>query len=220
MPEGFTPIFNGKDLTGWHISRTNHHGTTPEFRVVHGVLVGTQNPRGKGGILLTDKKYKNFEIYMEIKPDWGCDGGLFLRSTEAGQAYQVMLDYLPGGNIGGIYGEGLKGVGARRPADAPKMTPEERAAAARKRNEAWQRVWKREDWNSIRVRMEGVVPNINVWLNGELITDFTDTANHAIDGAESGMIALQMHFSDENTPRFVDAGFWRWRNIAIKELPD
>lgn len=220
VPEGFTPIFNGKDLTGWHISRTNHHGTTPEFRVVHGVLVGTQNPRGKGGILLTDKKYKNFEIYMEIKPDWGCDGGLFLRSTEAGQAYQVMLDYLPGGNIGGIYGEGLKGVGARRPASAAKMTPEERAAAARKRNEAWQRVWKREDWNSIRVRMEGVVPNIKVWLNGELITDFTDTANHAIDGAESGMIALQMHFSDEKTPRFVDAGFWRWRNIAIKELPD
>ena len=157
---------------------------------------------------------------MEIKPDWGCDGGIFLRSTEAGQAYQVMLDYLPGGNIGGIYGEGLKGVGPQRPANAPRMTPEERAAAARKRNEAWQRVWKREDWNSIRVRMEGVVPNIKVWLNGELITDFTDTANHAIDGAESGMIALQMHFSDENTPRWVDAGFWRWRNIAIKELPD
>jgi len=42
VPEGFTPIFNGKDLTGWHVSRTNHHGTTPEFRVVHGMIVGTQ----------------------------------------------------------------------------------------------------------------------------------------------------------------------------------
>ena len=38
IPEGFTPIFNGVDLTGWHVSKTNHHGTTPEFRVVHGVL--------------------------------------------------------------------------------------------------------------------------------------------------------------------------------------
>ncbi len=219
VPDGFTPIFNGKDLTGWHISKTNHHGTTPEFRVVHGILVGTQNPRGKGGILLTDKKYKNVEIYMEIKPDWGCDGGLFLRSDEAGDAYQVMLDYLPGGNMGGIYGEGLKDVASWIPF-TPGMTREQRAEASRKANEAWQKVWKREDWNSIRARIEGAVPHIQVWMNGEKLTDWTDTANHAADGAESGMIALQMHFSDKNTPRFVDAGFWRWRIIAVKELPD
>ncbi|HVZ19491.1 MAG TPA: hypothetical protein VG871_00435, partial [Vicinamibacterales bacterium] len=24
IPEGFTPIFNGVDLTGWHVSKTNH----------------------------------------------------------------------------------------------------------------------------------------------------------------------------------------------------
>jgi hypothetical protein len=53
IPEGFTPIFNGKDLTGWHVSKTNHHGTTPDYHVLHGVIVGTQNPQGKGGILLT-----------------------------------------------------------------------------------------------------------------------------------------------------------------------
>ena len=96
VPEGFTPIFNGKDLTGWHVSKTNHHGTTPDYHVLHGLIVGTQSPRGKGGILLTDKKYKNFEVYIEVKPDWGCDSGLFLRSSEAGEAYQVTLDYLPG----------------------------------------------------------------------------------------------------------------------------
>ena len=97
VPAGFTPIFNGKDLTGWHVSKTNHHGTTPDYRVLHGVIVGTQNPRGKGGILLTDRKYKNVEVYMEIKPDWGCDSGLFLRWSEAGEAYQVTLDYMRGG---------------------------------------------------------------------------------------------------------------------------
>ena len=48
---------------------------------------------------------------MEVKPDWGCDSGLFLRSSEAGEAYQVTLDYLPGGSMGGIYGERLTGVG-------------------------------------------------------------------------------------------------------------
>ncbi len=134
MPEGFTPIFNGKDLTGWHVSKTNHHGTTPDYHVLHGLIVGTQNPRGKGGILLTDKKYKNFEVYIEVKPDWGCDSGLFLRSSEAGEAYQVTLDYLPGGGMGGIYGERLKGVtNANAPAPAADLTPEQRAEQARAR---------------------------------------------------------------------------------------
>jgi Domain of Unknown Function (DUF1080) len=203
LPAGFRPIFNGKDLTGWHISRTNHHGTTPDYRVVHGVIVGTQSPRGKGGILLTDRKYKNVEVYMEIKPDWGCDSGLFLRSSEAGEAYQVMLDYLPGGGMGGIYGERLTGV----------------SGGARQRNAGWQKAWRREAWNSVRARIEGAVPHITVWINGELVTDFTDTANHAASGAADGMIAIQMHYSDEKTPRWVDGGFWRWRLIAIKELP-
>ena len=200
IPDGFTEIFNGKDTTGWHVSTTNHHGTTPEFRVVDGILVGTQNPAGKGGILLTDKRYKNVEVFLEIKPDWGCDGGLFLRSSEAGEAYQVMLDYLPGGNIGGVYGERLQGVSA---------------AAA----QAWQKAWKREEWNTVRVRIEGVVPHITVWVNGELVTDFTDTGNHAKDGATDGMLAIQMHYSNATTPRWVPGGFWRWRTIAVKELP-
>jgi hypothetical protein len=214
IPDGFTSIFNGTDLTGWHVSKTNHHGTTPDYRVLHGLIVGTQNPRGKGGILLTDKKYKNVEVYLEIKPDWGCDSGLFLRSSEAGEAYQVTLDYLPNGGMGGIYGERLTGVQNAATATA-KLTDDERAA----RRDAWQKAWKREAWNSVRARIVGDVPHIMVWINDQLVTDFTDTANHAANGATDGMIAIQMHFSDEKTPRWVDGGFWRWRVIAVKELP-
>jgi len=218
IPEGFTPIFNGRDLAGWHVSATNHHGTTPEFRVVHGLIVGTQRPLGKGGILLTDKKYRNFEVYMEVKPDWGCDSGLFLRSSEAGEAYQVMLDYLPGGNLGGIYGEKLTGVSMAGPGWGD-MSREAREAEMKKRNEAWQQAWKREEWNSIRARIEGRVPHITVWINGQQVTDWTDSANHAANGADEGMIAIQMHYSDDQTPRWVPGGFWRWRNLAVKELP-
>jgi len=207
LPEGFTSIFNGKDLSGWHISKTNHHGTTPDFRVVHGLIVGTQNPIDHGGILLTDKRYRNFEVYMEIKPDWGNDGGLFLRSNERGQAYQVTLDYLPGGSMGGIYGEGLSGVSGRNRSmptgvEAPELTP-------------WTEVWKRESWNSIRARIEGDVPHIQVWINGVLVRDWYDTANHTADGATDGMIAIQLH----GGKRYVPGGFWRWRNIGVKELP-
>ena len=33
------------------------------------------------------------------------------------------------------------------------------------------------------------------------------------------MLAIQMHFTDAKVNRWVDAGFWRWRIIAVKELP-
>jgi hypothetical protein len=202
VPEGFTSIFPDENLTGWHISKTNHHGTTPEWKVADGILTGDQNPPGKGGILLTDKTYKNFEVYIEIMPTFGCDGGLFLRSNEAGQAYQVMLDYLPGGSMGGIYGEKLEGVkfdGAS----------------------GWEKVWKKDDWNSLRARIEGDIPHIQVWMNGTQIVDWTDTANHAADGATEGMIALQLHYSVEGEgqqARWVEGGLHRYRVIAVKEL--
>jgi 3-keto-disaccharide hydrolase len=197
IPDGFTPIFNGKDLSGWHISKTNHHGVTPDFHVLHGLIVATQNPLGGGGILLTDKKYRNVEIYMEVKPDWGCDSGLFLRSSEAGDAYQVTMDYLPGGTVGGMYGEGLQGVSGRGSTRAD-----------------WTKVWKREDWNTVRARIEGDVPHIQAWINDQQVLDFTDTANHAIGGITEGPIGIQVH----GAGRWVPGGFWRWRVIAIKEI--
>src|SRR5215510_14267330 len=136
VPEGFTAIFNGKDLTGWHVSKTNHHGITPNYYVQHGMILGTQRPLGSGGILLTDKKYRNVEVYMEVKPDWGCDSGLFLRASEAGDAYQVTLDYLPGGTLGGMYGEGLNGVNGAMNAYG---TPERARAEAQRASQQAQR---------------------------------------------------------------------------------
>lgn len=207
VPEGFTPIFNGTDLTGWHVSKTNHHGVTPDYRVIHGVIVGTQSPWNEGGILLTDKRYRNFEVYMEVRPDWGNDSGLFLRSNEAGQAYQVTMDYLPGGSIGGIYGEGLQGLSGK---NAGNTVP-------------WYEAWRREEWNQVRARIEGDVPRIQVWINDQLVRDWTDSANHAADGATDGMIAIQVHRNGvtpgQEYQRWVPAGFWRWRTIAVKELP-
>ena len=195
VPQGFTNIMPAPDLKGWHVSQVNHHGNTP-WKVENGVLTGTQDKEGNGGIVLTDKKYKNFEVYLEMKPDFGCDSGLFLRSSEKGEAYQVMLDYLPGGNMGGIYGEAIQGV---------------RGAPARD----WEKYWKKEDWNSIRARMEGAVPHIQVWMNGTQITDWTDTANHAVGGAEDGMISVQIHGGNRCKPGL----YHRYRNIAVKELP-
>lgn len=195
IPAGFTPIFNGKDLTGWHVSQTNHHGNSKGWTVENGVLTGAQDRPGHGGILVTDKTYKNYEIYLEVNPDWGCDGGLFLRSTEAGEAYQVMIDYLPGGSVGGVYGEGLKDV-------ATFAAP------------GWEKHWKKGEWNTIRARIEGDTPRITVWMNGDRITNWSDTANHLPGGVLDGHIAVQVHMGN----RWVEGGKHRFRNIAIREL--
>jgi hypothetical protein len=203
VPEGFTPIFNGKDLTGWHISQSNHHGNSTGWEVKDGILTATQDRPGNGGILLTDKTYGDFEVSLEIKPDWGCDGGLFLRSNEAGDAYQVMIDFLQGGSVGGIYGEGLGQIG---PGTGQQV------------NRDWRKYWHEDDWNTLRARIEGDVPHIQVWLNGEQLVDWTDSANHAAGGATEGMIALQMHFSNDDTPRWKEGGYHRYRNIAVREL--
>jgi len=234
VPAGFTSIFNGKDLTGWHVSKTNHHGITPDYHVQQGMIVGTQRPLGAGGILLTDRKYKNVEIYMEVKPDWGCDSGLFLRSNEAGDAYQVTLDYLPGGSIGGMYGEGLDGVNGQNNRPGSQPTPAQAQRASQARGAApqappsqrvaerpdpalpWVKAWKREDWNVIRARIEGTAPHIQAWVNDQQILDFTDTANHAAGGITEGPIAIHIHGGPD---RWIPGGFWRGRVIAVKELP-
>jgi hypothetical protein len=143
-------------------------------------------------------------VSLEINPDWGCDGGLFLRSNEKGQAYQVMIDYLEGGSVGGIYGEGLSGL-------------DEGARGARV-NPDWPKHWKKGEWNRLRARIEGEVPRIRVWLNDAALVDWTDSRNHAADGARGGMIALQMHASNEQMPRWKTGGFHRFRNLAVKEL--
>jgi hypothetical protein len=195
IPEGFVDITPGPGLKGWHISQTNHHGTTQAWKVEQGVVSGTQDRKDHGGIILTDRKYKDFEVYLELNPDFGCDGGLFLRASEKGEAYQVMIDYLQGGSIGGIYGERLQGVKGSGRSD-------------------WEKHWKKGEWNSLRARMEGSIPHVQVWLNGVQITDWKDTANHAAEGAEEGMIAVQVHGGSRCEP----GKFHRFRNIGVKEL--
>jgi hypothetical protein len=203
LPEGFTPIFDGRSLTGWHASTRTVHGATPDFRILNGILVGTQDGNQEGGVLLTDRGYRDVEVFMDVKPDWGCDSGLFLRSSEAGEAYQVMMDYLPGGSMGGIYGEGLNGV---------IFEDEDRT------RRAWAKAWHREEWNTVRARIEGDVPHIMVWVNDRLVTDFTDSANHAAHGAGDALIGIQVHRNDPGSMRWLPGGFWRWRTIAVKVL--
>jgi hypothetical protein len=211
LPEGFTSLFNGVNLTGWHISKTARHGTTPDFHVSQGMILGTQNPLGRGGLLITDKKYKNFEFYMEAKPDWGCDSGIFFRTTEDGAAYQITLDFLPGGSMGRFISEGgitlkLAGAAPRKAVPGTQERPPDPGMS----------LWKHEEWNSVRVRVEGEFPHVSVWINEQQVSDAADTQNSALEGMIEGPIALQIH---GGPVRWQPGGFWRWRNIGIRVLP-
>jgi uncharacterized protein YfaT (DUF1175 family) len=77
-------------------------------------------------------------------------------------------------------------------------------------------LWKPNEWNSLRVRVEGDNPHITVWINDQQVTDFTDPVNHAAGGMVAAPFALQVHGGDH---RWLPGNFWRWKNIGIRELP-
>ena len=56
--DGFKPLFNGKDLTGWH----NVNCAPGTFYVEKNMIITTGKPTG---YLRTDKQYENFILEFE-----------------------------------------------------------------------------------------------------------------------------------------------------------
>jgi hypothetical protein len=155
---------------------------------------------------------------MEAKPDWGNDSGVFFRCTEEGAAYQITMDYLPRGTMGRLIAEGgitvkLEGAAGRgaTPGGAPGAS-----GAPDRGADLGMSIWKRDDWNKVHIRVEGEFPHVTVWINDQQVSDAQDTQNSAVGGMIEGPIALQIHGGPVN---WQPGGFWRWRNLAIRELP-
>jgi hypothetical protein len=71
VEQGFTSLFNGVDLDGWHIMNKG------QFSVRKGVIYLNKG----GGWLRTDKQYKDFELRLEFRfIDKGADSGIFVRA--------------------------------------------------------------------------------------------------------------------------------------------
>lgn len=225
---GFRWLFDGKSLKGWHKNRERiGHGTGGSWKVEEGAITGEQDPpgSGNGGILLTDETFGDFEVIFEVKPDWGVDSGFFVRSNEKGQCFQVMIDYHDNGNIGEIYREGLDGASnrtyrlaggaAQEGGKSPRirLMPVE-GAKPPLAPEDWEKVWKVDDWNTIRVRVVGNPPRIETWLNGREITRYTSDKKFDDVLKERGHIAVQVH-GGKGWPEGAKV---RFRHIQIKEL--
>src|SRR4051794_30970688 len=111
--EGFTPLFNGKDLTGWHLRAPDK---TSYWKVEDGVLKNDL-PTGQHGVdLITDKKFWNFVVRYEYQVPDGSNSGFYLRGRHE---IQILGDYKSGkpaknGN-GAIYNQTAPSEFASKP---------------------------------------------------------------------------------------------------------
>ena len=218
--QGFVPIFDGKTLSGWHISAQSGHSGTSKNRtggrwvVENGAIIGSQDIPGNGGIIITDKPYGNFEVALEMNNDFVPDSGLFLRSTEKGQAYQYMIDYHANGNLADIYGEGLSGNVHQRNFDftdkVTEIKPHADPFPLPVKPADWPAFWHHGKWNKLRARIVGNPPKITTWINNVRFMEFEDKEKRHPD---AGGIALQVHGGGDSTKQLV-----RYRNIRVKVL--
>lgn len=240
--DGYIPLFDGKSLAGWHKNPEKiGHGTGGKWEVKDGAITGEQDPpnSGNGGILLTDRQFGDFELMLEMNPDWSIDSGLFLRSNDKGEAFQMMVDYHEAGNVGHLYGEGLGGWSARPYnisgeigyggnlvslfAEPNKdFKPDHVVATAT--GEEFVKAWKIDEWNKVKVRCAGKYPKITTWINDLKVVEWDgETFQHPQYDREKifgsigakGSIAVQVHGGKS---AWASNSKCRWRNIRIKSL--
>jgi len=84
--EGFEPLFNGKDLTGWKV---NEGGKMEFWGAENGILFVNG---GGGGWLMTEKEYANFEVQLEYKMPKHGNSGVALRSPMRGDPAYVGME--------------------------------------------------------------------------------------------------------------------------------
>jgi len=241
---GFVSLFDGESLAGWHTNREKTpHGTGGRWAVEDGVLTGEQDPpgSGNGGVLLTDRRFGDFELRLDMKPDWGPDSGVFLRCAEDGSCLQMYVDYHNNGNVGHLAGEGRVRCPMKPFRIHPRFGENDRLVGfttspdPRRPSwgsdiyehsctpEQWLAAWRVGEWNEARVRCVGRGPRITTWINGTKVCVFDGvrTGHKRYDAqkvrrvlGDDGSIGLQVH-GGAGWPAGAKC---RWRRIRVKPL--
>jgi len=194
LSEGFSSLFNGKDLTGWSAK-----GGQSPFEVKDGFIVGTCKPGSSSTYLCTDKNdYRDFVFTCDMKWIESINTGVMFRSyvdkkgdaevVTGPQAEMEGFDDRDRCWSGGIYGQSCGGwyyplwLEAHKPA---------RAAL------------KEKNWNRLTIEVEGNV--VKTWINGVPAAHWVDNGSYP-----KGLFGLQIHKGAK--------GQVLWRNIRVKEL--
>jgi hypothetical protein len=207
-PQGFTAIFNGKDLTGWHgmphfnpydlaampeeTRRTKIKQWTEDAKKHWTVQNGELVNDGNGAYLTTDEDLGDIELLIEYKTVPKADSGIYLRYSPQVQIW----DYTKEGgkwNLGADKGSGgLWNNSPGAPGKDPLVLADKPFG----------------EWNSLRIKM--VDDRVTVYLNDKLVVDNAKLENFWNRKApllKKGAIQLQTH-----------GGEIRWRNIYLKKL--
>jgi len=187
-------------------------GGQAKFEIVDGVLVGMSRPNTQNSFFCPPKSYSDFELQFEVKCEPRLNSGVQIRSKsdlsdlndkmpeksskrireilgKEARMFGPQVEISANGNAGGIWFEVGRGWISKPDAERGKT------------------IYKSDDWNHYRVIAEG--PRIQVFLNGEQITDVVDEVTHM----REGYLGFQVHSVGFDDPSYV-----KWRNITLREL--
>lgn len=190
-PEPFSgPLFNGRDLTGWHVVSSN-----PEsWKVEKGILY----TEGKGGgYIYTDREFADFELELEFRLPPNGNSGVGIRTPGSGDpAYvgmeiQVLDDYgdkytnlKPWQYTGSIYG-----------VQPPSKRVTKNAG----------------QWQTMKIVCKG--PKVDVYVNGEHTVDANLIEHMDKEKGHPGLKRRSGHIGLQNHSTRIE-----YRNIYLKEL--
>lgn len=213
-PNGFTALFNGKDLTGWR-GRQPNYDPAEEAKLSKDDLAAKQAAwnterdahwkvdtatgeivsDGKNPHLATVKDYGDFELYVDwLMVSANGDSGIYLRGIPQVQIWDPS-------NPREVRNGAEKGSGAlwNNKPENPGKFPLVKAD-----NPVGQ-------WNTLKIRMVG--DKVWIWLNdkvtvdGQVLDNYFDKTG-AVPVPARGPIELQTHNSE-----------MRFRNIYVREIP-
>lgn len=188
--EGYTLLFNGKNLEGWE-------GHPTLWSVKDGAIVASSDdhPIQQNTFLVYKNPYSDFVLKAEVRLRNG-NSGIQFRSTVLPGPGWVVSGYqadCAGTDDSSAWGNFYEERGRGR-------------GVMKTRDEGWQKarnVVRVGDWNEYEILAQG--SRIQLKLNGLVTIDTTD------DKASSGVIALQLHAGHPMRVEF--------RNIKLKPLP-
>ena len=175
--QSWEPLFNGKDLTGWH---TQPGG---EWKVVDGVIVGTSaSSERRHGLLVSDRELTNFILRAKFRVREG-NSGLYFRAEEtdtnvAVRGFQAEVDRSSA--VGGLYETAMRGW-VRKP--DPDVI---------------ENIVTHGEWVSITVT--AIDDDVTVSLNGTTVTELLGDK----ESLKKGRIALQLHGGQNMHVEFKD----------------
>ena len=214
-PSDMKQIFNGKDLAGWD-------GDTRLWSVkdgvIHGETTAENAANGNTFIIWQDGTTKDFELRLSFRCNATNNSGIQYRSKHITEG-KVRNDWVVRGyqheirnennfpNVSGfIYDEGGKRgriclCGEKAVWEGDKKKVLDHLITA----EEYQELFKVDEWNDVIIIAKG--SNIQHYMNGKLVLDFTDDAEHAL---LEGILALQLH---AGAPMWVE-----FKNIRLRNL--